>query len=91
VAPVIGLQCSKWRVPANLHQTKWICSANLTTSEIMLEGQQMAILELEGVAVATALEAFRGPIKGARLVVFTDDKRCKPPLLNAGPTMTTWI
>ncbi|CAL1147573.1 unnamed protein product, partial [Cladocopium goreaui] len=42
-------------------------------SKIKREDQQTVIFELEGLAIAVALEVFKEHIKGKRLVVFTDN------------------
>ena len=58
-------------------------------ASIMSSSQETAILELEGLAVATALDTFRSLLKSVRVVVFTDNQsvqaciiKCKSNNLN---------
>ena len=58
-------------------------------ASIMSSTQETAILELEGLAVATALDTFQGSLKSVRVVVFTDNQsvqasiiKCKSHNLN---------
>ena len=43
--------------------------------------QQTAIRELEGLAVAVALELFQESMRGTRIVIFTDNQRVQACLV----------
>ena len=55
-------------------------------SKIKREDQQTVIFELEGLAIAVALEVFKEHIKGKRLVVFTDNSGAQASLIKCKST-----
>ena len=50
-------------------------------ASIMSSTQETAILELEGLAVATALDTFQGSLKSVRVTVFTDNQSVQASII----------